>query len=78
MRNKYLQLEQRPIPADEGNYIRYSMRTHISPVEAAHLLSGIVPEADTELVFLNEILSNVVFLKKIAPSFFLANYATFS
>lgn len=59
MRNIYLQLEQLPTPAYEGNYMRYSMRTHISPVEAAHLLSGIVPEADTEFAFLNPSLSEV-------------------
>lgn len=54
-----------PIEADRGNYLRAAKRTDVSDIEAAHLLMGIIPEMDSEFVFINPWLAEVEELYKL-------------
>ncbi len=54
-----------PIEADWGNYLRAAKRTDVSDIEAAHLLMGIIPKMDSELVFINPWLAEVEELYKL-------------
>ena len=54
-----------PIEADRGNYLRAAKRTDVSDIEAAHLLMGIIPKMDRELVFINPWLAEVEELYKL-------------